>query len=181
MVGVVVVVVNQSGEAAWPSSESSPRGKEKLWDVVLCTPAFTACASGAGVWSSPAGLQEMRSFGCWRWCCPCCAAVQELSGAATCPSLPLPAKPPGLEPAARPGRLPERAAFRGRRLSRNPGRSPEQKPAVTSCVSLAGVTRLKMDGHPVAWAFLLREEAVEEESMSRNKTREFSDFALFLF
>lgn len=61
------------------------------------------------------------------------------------------------------------------------GRSPEQKPAVTSCVSLAGVTQLKVDGHPVAWAFLLREEEVEEESMSRKKTREFSDFALFLF
>lgn len=128
MVGVVVVVVvSQSDEAAGPSSESSPRGKEKLWDVVLCTPAFMACASGAGVWSSPAGLQEMRSFSCWRWCCPCCAAVQELSGAATCSSLPLPAKPPGLELAARPGRLPERAAFRGRRLSRNPGQVPGAK------------------------------------------------------
>lgn len=155
------------------------RGKEKLWDVVLCTPAFMAFVSRTDLWS-PAGLQEMRSFGCWQGSCLCCAAVQGLSGAATCSSLPLPAKPPRLEPAAHPSHLPG-LLFKAGHWAVILGRSPEQKPAVTSCVSSAGVTWLKMDGHPVAWAFLLREEAVEEESMSRNKTREFSDFALFYF
>lgn len=76
-------------------------------------------ASRADIWNGPAGLQKIRSFSSWQGCWPFCAAVHELAGAATCSSLPLSAKPHGLEPqAAKPAvqhQLPSRMGYFSRK------------------------------------------------------------------
>lgn len=167
--------------------ETSPRGEEKLLDLVLWTPAFMACASRADVWNRPAGPEDkelwlLAGLFVGLSVLPCTSSPELLSARLCLRQQNLtgwsrrqPSQPSST------GCLRGWAAFQERRLSSNPRQVPRAKAGFKQSVSSGGVTQLKIDGCPGAWTFLRREEATEEESNQKSKTREFSYFALFLF
>lgn len=119
--------------SCWAKAEPSARGKEKQWDVVLCTPAFTAFTLRADLWAAQPVSRRWGAVAAGRGAA---RAVQELSGAAACSSLPL--QQSSRAGASSTSQLPSRAGcFSGKETEQWSWAGPQSKtcwlqPCVTS-------------------------------------------------